>query len=73
MVPAPRKSFAPVVSSALAGLVSSRSRAIQSTRLETLGKSTSHSTRDAASWRARAASSMVSAERRKVLDGTQPQ
>src|SRR5207253_10985033 len=72
-LPSPRTSFAPVASSAAAGRVSSRSRAIHSTRFETLGKSTSHSTRDAARVRARAASSSVSPERSSVFDGTHPQ
>jgi hypothetical protein len=52
-------------------LLSSRLRAIDSTRLETLGKSTVHSTRDAASRRARSDSVNVSPERRKVLEVTQ--
>ena len=47
-VPSPRKSLAPVASIAAAGRLSSRLRAIHSTRLETLGKSTVHSTREAA-------------------------
>src|SRR5450759_1053081 len=72
-VPSPRKSFAPVASSAAAGRESSRSRAIQSTRLDTFGKSTSHSTRDAARMRARPASSRVSPERSSVFDGMHPQ
>src|SRR5207237_1712658 len=72
-VPCPRTSRAPVASSAVAGRESSRSRAIHRTRLETLAKSTSQSTREAASLRARPASSMVSADRRNVLEGTQPQ
>ena len=48
-VPSPRMSLAPVASSAAAGRRSSRSRAIQRTREETLGKSTLQSTREAAS------------------------
>ena len=48
-VPSPRKSLAPVASIAAAGRLSSRLRAIHRTRVETLGKSTVHSTRDAAS------------------------
>src|SRR5438067_1181875 len=72
-VPCPRTSLAPVASSAAAGRESSRSRAIHRTRLDTVAKSTSQSTREAASLRARPASSMVSADRRNVLDGTQPQ
>ena len=72
-LPSPRKSLAPVASSAAAGWLSSRSRAIHSTRLETLGKSTVHSTREAARRRARSASLNVSPERSRVLDGTQPQ
>src|SRR5690242_4916650 len=73
IVPAPRNSFAPVASSAAAGRASSRSRAIHSTRLETFAKSTSQSTRDAASERARPASARVSPERSSVFEGTQPQ
>ena len=72
-VPSPRISFAPVASSAAAGRLSTRSRAIHRTRLETLGKSTDHSTRDAARRRARSASIRVSPDRSKVLEGTQPQ
>ena len=72
-VPSPRNSLAPVLSSAAAGRRSSRSRAIHSTRFDTLGKSTAHSTRDAASIRARSASLNVSPERSKVFDGTHPQ
>src|SRR5438552_1884507 len=71
--PSPRTSLAPVASSAAAGRESSRSRAIHSTRLETFGKSTSQSTREAASVRARPASSSVSPDRSSVFDGTQPQ
>ena len=71
--PSPRKSLAPVASIAAAGRLSSRSRAIHSTRLETLGKSTVHSTREAARARARSASVKVSLERSRVLEGTQPQ
>jgi hypothetical protein len=71
--PSPRTSLAPVASMAAAGRRSSRSRAIQSTRLETFGKSTVHSTRDAARRRARSASLNVSPERSKVFEGTQPQ
>ena len=71
--PSPRKSLAPVASIAAAGRLSSRLRAIHSTRVETLGKSTLHSTRDAASTRARSASLSVSPERSSVLEGTQPQ
>src|SRR5262249_30823072 len=58
---------------AAAGLLSSRSRAIHNTRFETLGKSTVQSTREAASARARPASSRVSPERSSVFDGMQPQ
>src|SRR6266481_1924180 len=47
-LPSPLMSFAPVASSAAAGRESSRSRAIHSTRLETFGKSRSHSEREAA-------------------------
>src|SRR5712664_1998537 len=72
-VPSPRKSLAPVASIAAAGRLSSRLRAIHSTRVETLGKSTLHSTRDAASTRARPASVSVSPERSSVFEGTQPQ
>ncbi len=72
-LPSPRNSFAPFFSSAAAGRESSKSRAIQSTRLETFGKSTSHSTRDAERARARPASSSTSPERSRVFDGTQPQ
>src|SRR5207248_1220393 len=72
-VPSPRKSLAPVASIAAAGRLSSRLRAIHSTRSETLGKSTVHSTREAARRRARSASLNVSPERSKVLEGTQPQ
>ena len=72
-LPSPRKSLAPVASIAAAGLLSSRSRAIHSTRLETLGKSTVQSTREAARRRARSASLKVSPERSRVLEGTQPQ
>ena len=72
-IPSPRKSLAPVASIAAAGRLSSRLRAIHSTRVETLGKSTLHSTRDAASTRARSASVSVSPERSNVLEGTQPQ
>ena len=71
--PSPRKSLAPVASSAAAGRLSSRLRAIHSTRLETFGKSTAHSTREAARRRARSASLNVSPERSKVFEGTQPQ
>src|SRR5438270_5063531 len=71
--PSPRTRTAPAASSALAGLVSSRSRAIQRTRLEILGMSTVHSTLLAASCRARPDSASVSPERRRVLLGTQPQ
>ena len=46
--PSPRNNLAPVASIAAAGRLSSRSRAIHSTRLDTLGKSTVHSTREAA-------------------------
>ena len=53
--PSPRKSLAPVASIAAAGRLSSRLRAIHNTRVETLGKSTLHSTRDAARTRARSA------------------
>jgi hypothetical protein len=70
--PFARKSRAPVASIAAAGRLSSRSRAIHSTRLETFGKSTAHSTRDAARRRARSASVNVSPERAKVFEGTQP-
>ena len=72
-VPSPRKSRAPVASIAAAGRLSSRFRAIHRTRVDTLGKSTAHSTREAARTRARPASVNVSPERSKVLDGTQPQ
>src|SRR2546428_648042 len=73
IVPAPRTSFAPVLMRATAGRLSSRSRAIHSTRFDTLGKSTSHSTREAASVRARPASSSVSPDRSRVFEGTHPQ
>src|SRR5262245_2595648 len=72
-LPSPRKSRAPVASIAAVGRLSSRLRAIQSTRLETLGKSTVHSTREAARTRARSASVKVSLERSRVFEGTQPQ
>src|SRR6184192_1657434 len=72
-LPAPLMSFAPVASKAAAGRVSSRSRAIQSTRFETFGKSRSHSTFEAARLRARPASASVSPERSSVFEGTQPQ
>jgi hypothetical protein len=68
--PSPRKSRAPVASIAAAGRLSSRLRAIHSTRWETLGKSTVHSTRGAARTRARSASVKVSLERSRVLEGT---
>src|SRR5258705_846488 len=71
--PSPRKSLAPVASIAAAGRLSSRSRAIHSVRFETLGKSTAHSTREAARTRARSASLNVSPERSRVLEGMQPQ
>ncbi len=71
--PSPRKSLAPVASIAAAARLSSRSRAIHSVRFETLGKSTAHSTREAARTRARSASLNVSPERSKVLEGMQPQ
>ena len=72
-VPSPRESRAPGASIAAAARLSSRLRAIDRTRLETLGKSTVHSTRDAARRRARWASVNVSLERSRVLEGTQPQ
>ena len=71
--PSPRKSLAPVASSAAAGRLSSRLRAIDSTRFETFGKSTAHSTREAARRRARSASLNVSPDRSRVFEGTQPQ
>ena len=69
----PRISSTPSPAIALAALVSSRSRAIQRTRLEIFGKSTVHSTRLAARTRASPASASVSAERSSVLLGMQPQ
>ena len=71
--PSPRKSRAPVASIAAAGWLSSRLRAIHSTRVEILGKSTVHSTHEAARTRARSASVSVSPERSSVFDGTHPQ
>ena len=70
--PSPRNTFAPSSSRARADRVSSRSRVIQATRACTLWKSTAHSTREAASSRARPASAITSADRRSVLLGMQP-